>query len=111
MSVDLAKLTAHACKPLVGTAFTVRYGDADLRLVVDNIKVFEGSDIRDRNVVIDGKDAPARQAFALTLIGPQSPELPQGMYDLSHPTLGTNGLFLGCFGKDADGMLYEIVFN
>lgn len=111
MSTDLTLLTAEACAPLVGTAFTVHHNNADHTLLVDNIKVFEGSGVRDRQVVLEGTAVPPRQAFAITLVGPHSPELSQGMYDLTHPQLGTNAMFLGCFGKDADGLLYEIVFN
>ncbi|WP_375280234.1 hypothetical protein [Pseudooctadecabacter sp.] len=111
MSADLTQLTADACAPLVGTTFTVRHSDADVFLLVDNIKVFEGSGLRDRQVVLDGTAVPPRQAFAITLVGPDSPELSQGMYDLTHPELGQNAMFLSCFGKDTDGLLYEVVFN
>jgi hypothetical protein len=52
-----------------------------------------------------------RTPFAIVLRGPHTPVLPQRTYELSHPALGTFGLFLVPIGPDATGMRYEAVFG
>lgn len=49
--------------------------------------------------------------FSLIFVGPASPFYPQRIYRLSHEKLGELELFLVPVGPDANGMLYEAVFN
>lgn len=52
-----------------------------------------------------------RTSFAVMFRGPMSPILPQRIYTLTHPHLGTFDLFLVPIGPDQQGMRYEAVFG
>lgn len=54
---------------------------------------------------------PARTPFSLVFRGPADLLLHQGIYPLTHPTLGSLPLFLVPIGPDAEGLCYEVVFN
>ncbi|MBK8432314.1 MAG: hypothetical protein IPL28_13925 [Chloroflexi bacterium] len=55
---------------------------------------------------------PQRPPFSLTFRFPTQPALPQRMYTLTHPTLGTlPDIFIAPLGQDAHGRYYEAVFN
>ena len=56
-------------------------------------------------------DGPRRAPFALLFHGPPTPILPQRIYRLEHPALGTFDLFLVPLGPDRAGMRYEAVFG
>jgi hypothetical protein len=49
--------------------------------------------------------------FSVTLHGPATQPLGQGIYALQHPTHGELNLFLTPIGRDTDSIRYEIVFN
>lgn len=49
--------------------------------------------------------------FAVTLRGPQTPSLPQGMASLRHPTRGLLELFIVPIGPCDGGLGYELTFN
>lgn len=55
--------------------------------------------------------SPRQNPFALVLIGPASPLLPQGIYGLLHPQHGRLDLFMVPIGSDASHTRYEIIFN
>ena len=61
-------------------------------------------------------DAPAEDAsgarapFTITFRGPADPVLPQRIYKLEHPTLGTFEIFIFPIGRDEAGTTYEAVF-
>lgn len=111
MTIDLITATAETFRPHVGTAFTCDSDAGPVVLRLDNIKVFEGSTIRDNHLEIAGVVYPPRKAFALTLIGPREPLLRQGLRVLAHPGLGPLTLFVSPFRQDHDCTLYESVFN
>jgi hypothetical protein len=50
-------------------------------------------------------------AFALMFLSPTGPFLPQAIYPLAHPALGTLELFLVPLGPTPDGNAYEAVFT
>jgi hypothetical protein len=52
-----------------------------------------------------------QEQFSLMFQGPGEIFMPQGMYTLTHRTLGTFDLFLVPIGKDDNGFSYEAVFN
>ena len=53
-----------------------------------------------------------RQAFSIIFYAPNQPVLPQQIYELSHPTLGSMALFLVPVGPDStQRMRYEAVFT
>ena len=57
-------------------------------------------------------DSSRRIPFTLTFTGPAGDHLPQGLYELTHPTLGAVEIFLVPIGPRDDGRhRYEAVFN
>lgn len=111
MPIDLATATPESFEPFVGQRFVARAQTGDVALVLEGIKTFPNSGIRDTAVVIDGVELPPRQAFALTFKGPEEPSLTQGTFALSHPKIENLALFLTVIRRDGDGFLYESVFN
>ena len=59
----------------------------------------------------DGRASALQEQFALTFRGPRDHFLGQGMFPVEHPVLGPFDLFLAPVGQEADGFLYEAVFN
>ena len=58
----------------------------------------------------DATEEP-REPFSLVFRGPKEPVLPQQIYRLEHPRLGSLELFLVPVGPDTVGMQYEAVFT
>lgn len=111
MTLDLITATHDTFAPFVSHSFTVTTPDGSLDLLLDNVKIFHGSTVRDNTLVIDGVLYPPRQAFALTWEGPREPIVPPGTYQFTHPQTGELVMFLSPFRQDHDCMLYESVFN
>ncbi|AKO96782.1 MAG: hypothetical protein RID15_04170 [Marinovum algicola] len=111
MTIDIAAAAPEDFDSLIGDIFAVDSRPDPVRLVLDNVKRFEGSSIRDNEVEIDGRILPPRQAFALTFEGPREPQLDSQMFEIRHPQLGVLRLFLSPFRQDRTCMLYEAVFN
>lgn len=53
----------------------------------------------------------AREPFSLLFRGPNDPMLEQMTYHLEHDSLGELDVFLVPIHPDADGPLYEAIFN
>ena len=51
------------------------------------------------------------EPFSLLFRGARSPILPQSIYDLTHPDLGTLKIFLVPVQPSGDGADYEAIFN
>lgn len=111
MTIDIAAAVPEDFDPFIGDGFEIDTGAEPLRLVLDNVKRFEGSMIRDSEVEIDGRVLPPRKAFALTFEGPREPVLDSRMYEVTHSRLGRLALFISPFRQDRTCMLYEAVFN
>lgn len=89
----------------VGTAFTIAFSDGALDLTLDAV---EPRGVRaPRPEIPDLRTEP----FSLVFLGPLRPVLPQQTWDLSHPVLGTQSIFLVPIGPKDGGMRYEAVFN
>jgi hypothetical protein len=59
-----------------------------------------------------GEPAGSRRApFSILFRGPREPVLAQSIYRLDESELGTIEIFLVPIGPDAQGMVYEAVFN
>jgi hypothetical protein len=98
--VDLRSLTHETFAPLTGQAFTLPLDGGTLTLTLRGVEV-----------LADGAAAPERRTpFALHFRGPERPLLPQRIYPLEHPSLGTIELFLVPIGG-AGGAVYEAVFG
>jgi len=52
-----------------------------------------------------------RPPFSLIFLGKDPRVLPQRLYRLEHEEMGTLTIFLVPVGKDAEGVLYQAVFN
>ena len=111
MTIDLVTVSPDDFRPYIGQTFTVATDAGPLALTLDNVKIFEGSTIRDNRVEVAGRLHPPRKAFALTFEGPRDPVLAPAMHALTHATLGAITLFVSPFRQDQDCTLYESVFN
>lgn len=109
--MDLANVVPEDFDPYVGKTFVVSNGTSLVSMVLDNVKRFERSDMRDTVVEVDGQAVPPRRAFALTFEGPREPLLGQGTMSVEETQLGRFSLFLAPFRQDAKSTLYEAVFN
>lgn len=63
-----------------------------------------------KHTAADATEEP-REPFSIIFRGPKEPILPQHIYRLTHPRLGSLGLFLVPIGPDTLGMQYESVFT
>lgn len=111
MTLNLITVTHADFKPYVGQTFTVQTEAGPVSLVLDNVKIFEKSTLRDSTVEIEGVVYPPRQAFALTFEGPKNPVLDSRVYKVMHEAVGNSELFLSAFLQEANCTLYEAVFN
>lgn len=59
----------------------------------------------------DGAKNGGYEQFSLVFKGPSTFLLPQRIYELQHPVLGTVPLFLVPIRQERDGIYYESVFN
>jgi hypothetical protein len=98
MSVDIAELTAADFAPRVNDQFRIvtPNGQFELKLV----------EVRELGVALRKGGA-----FALTFMSPPGPFLPQAIYPLEHPVLGTLDLFLVPLGPKDGGNSYEAIFT
>jgi hypothetical protein len=55
--------------------------------------------------------AGRRQPFSLVFRGPREPWLPQRIYRVEHPEIGSFEAFLVPIGPDPSGMRYELIFG
>lgn len=100
MTVDLATVTKDTFAPHVGSRFSLPLSDGVLELELFAVEALHGS-----------PNAP-RAPFVLRFRTPAvMGHVPQRMYPLAHPVLGTLEIFLVPLGADAQGMRYEAVFG
>jgi hypothetical protein len=52
-----------------------------------------------------------RAPFSIVFRGPATPILPQRIYRLEHPAIGSFDLFLVPIGPDERGLRYEAIFT
>lgn len=64
-----------------------------------------------RTLVAGDGIANRRQPFGLVFRGPLQPALPQRIYRLAHPAVGTHDVFLVPIARKAEGMEYEAIFT
>ncbi|MGI3187460.1 DUF6916 family protein [Nioella aestuarii] len=88
MKIDLISATRESFSDFVGQRFDVQTESNSLSLLLDNVKIFQGSTVRDNHIEIDGVFYPPRKAFALTWEGPREPILASGIYSVTHPETG-----------------------
>jgi hypothetical protein len=54
---------------------------------------------------------PRFEQFSIVFRGPLQPVLPQKIYPFEHPEIGSFSLFIVPIGQEAEGTLYQAVFN
>lgn len=59
----------------------------------------------------DGGGPSGRAPFSLVFRGPAGAVLPQRIYPVEHPQLGSLDIFLVPIGADAAGVRYEAIFT
>jgi hypothetical protein len=101
MAADLAKLKIDDFAPHLNAAFEMQTpaGAVPLKLVHAD----GGSD-----AVKGGREGGS---FSLEFVAPQGRWLPQGIYPVKHPTLGTLEIFLVPSGALHDGHGYHATFG
>lgn len=98
---DLAKLTADDFLPHVGIGFALNtpHGDSlPLRLAA----------VAPHCAAVPTR---ANAGFTLNFVGPSGFVLPQAIYPIGHPTLGTIEIFLVSSGPEQGGVGYHAVFG
>jgi hypothetical protein len=97
MAIDLAALTIGDFAPHLGATFEMRTeaGMVPLKLAkVDPV----------------GDSGRKGGAFSLILVAPAGPSLPQGVYPVTHPSLGVMEFFLVPIGPASGGNGYQAIF-
>ena len=92
---DLASLTLGDFEPHLGAAFETSLPGGSMTLA--------------EATALDGGMREGG-TFSLTFVAPPGPFVPQAVYRLAHPALGTLDLFLVPLGPDARGNLYQALF-
>ena len=96
----LDKLTRESFEPRKGEAFKLTDEDAgELEL---ELAAVQGAGLQGR---------AAREQFSVHFHGPPEPLLPQKIYRLANPEMGTLDIFLVPVAQDEDGTTYEAVFT
>jgi hypothetical protein len=96
-------LSAETFAPHRGTAFAADPGDGGEPVVLRLDEVTPGR---------AQPGAPRENPFSLVFTGPPDQVLGQGLYELSHPVLGTVAIFVVPLGPGPDGRpRYEAIFN
>ena len=89
--------------PHLGTTFAITLSSGEtLQLNLDELKPLGHG--------IPGGREPFAVLFSHAHL-PRNAHLPQSIYQLQHPTLGSLELFLVPLGPDAQGMRYEAIFT
>jgi hypothetical protein len=97
MSDPLASLTIGDFEPHTGETFRLMAKpELELKLV---------------EVLPRGKTMRAGGAFSLFFVAPPGPYLPQAIYPIAHPAVGTFDIFIVPIGPLKDGNGYEAVFT
>jgi hypothetical protein len=99
----LETLTRHDFERRLGQGF---------RLALSAAEALDLTLIEVREAMAGGLGSPHRAPFSVVFRGgPRTRHLPQQIYDLTHPELGTLSIFIVPIGPDSEGMRYEAVFT
>lgn len=97
-ALDLATVTADTFDRHLQNAFRARLPSGELELTLAEVRRA-------------GQALRAGGAFALLFVAGPGPALPQAIYPVAHPDLGTLDIFLVPIGPVPGGMGYEAVFT
>ena len=97
-----AKISEEAFRENLNTKFRVRAeAPRPVELELVEVKSYEPGENERRGM----------ERFSLFFRGPADIYVPQGTYTLEHERLGALDIFIVPVARDADGFLYESVFN
>jgi hypothetical protein len=96
MTTSLSDMSADDFEPHSGESFRLAAAGGELKLVA---------------VRRLGQALRAGGAFSLTFVSPPGPILPQAIYTLEHPALGSLAIFLVPLSRTQDGVTYEAIFT
>jgi hypothetical protein len=97
-TVDLAALRIGDFEPHLETVFVTQTADGMVPLKLST-------------VTPAGDSGRAGGAFSLLFVTPKGPWLPQAIYPLQHPALGTMEIFLVPIGPLSGGNGYQAIFT
>ncbi len=105
----LDKLTAEMFSEHRNETFWLHSEFAEpLEIKLIEVTCFDPRHSNIRGVPYELREEP----FSLLFCGPQEPPLPQSVYRIIHPEMGTiDGLFLVPIGVDTEGRYYETILN
>lgn len=98
MPADIAKLTPADFAARIDEPFCIATPNGEVELKLIEVRRL-------------GKGFRHGGAFSLAFLSPPGPFLPQAIYPLRHPALGTLDLFLVPLGPQDGGNSYEAVFT
>ena len=98
MSKAVAALTAADFEPIKGGDFILAAPNGELALKLAEVRRL-GTALREGG------------AFSLLFVTPPGPILPQAIYPISHPALGTLELFIVPLGPKDGSNRYEVIFT
>jgi hypothetical protein len=98
----LESFTCETFAPLTGDVFRLDAGGDGL-----DLELTEATEAPAPGQRPGGRRAP----FSVVFAGPLEPVLPQRIYPLAHPALGSFELFLVPIGPEEGRMRYEAVFT
>lgn len=99
--VALDRLTADDFAPVQDSTFTLHLADGEVPLRLTEVRGLSEPNL----------GTGRRAAFSLLFSGPPNVPLPQQIYTLTHPAMGTLEIFLVPIAADAAQRRYEAVFN
>jgi hypothetical protein len=106
----LDKLTSADFSAQLHTSFRIHVGD-DAAVAAEGLAPLEAELIEVSEMGSDPQEGTGRRPFSIVFRAPPDSVLPQGIYPVEHPELGTLSLFLVPIGPDRVGMRYEAVFT
>ena len=93
----MAQFEREKFEEALGSGFTLTAGDVTLELVLTQVRELR-------------KDSE-NVAFSILFLAPENFNVPQGLYDMEHPSLGKLQLFLVPISLDKSRLRLEAVFN
>jgi hypothetical protein len=105
----LERFTVATFAERLGETFRV-YPDAGDATRCLDMALIETTDLsaRDRQQSVDSE---RRAPFSVVFRGPATPILPQRIYRIEHPEIGSCEIFLVPIGPDEQGLHYEAIFT
>jgi hypothetical protein len=98
MKTCLSDMNAGDFEPHSGESFRLVAAGGELELKLVEVRRL-------------GQALRAWGAFSLTFVSPPGPVLPQAIYALDHPALGSLAIFLVPLARTPDGVTYEAIFT